>query len=211
MLDTILETYIDTHTTPETDVLYQLNRQTHLKVLRPNMLSHQAQGVLLKLFSQMIKPKTILEVGTYTGYSAICLCAGLQKNGKLHTIDINEELYDMQMEYFEMAGVKNNIKTYIGDAMQIIPTINETFDLVFLDGDKVNYPEYYDILIDKIAIGGIILADNTLWKGQVYNSKFDDKYTKALRVFNQKVLEDKRVENTILPLRDGMSIIRRCK
>lgn len=209
MLDKTLETYIDAHTTPETEVLYQLNRETHLKVLRPNMLSNHSQGVLLRLFSQMMRPKNILELGTYTAYSGICLCEGLQEGGMLHTIDINEELLDMQNHYFEQAGFSHCVKIYIGDAMEIVPKIEESFDLIFLDADKVNYPLYYDMLLAKIPVGGIILADNTLWKGQVYNENHNDKYTEALRVFNDKVQADKRVDNTILPLRDGMSIIRK--
>lgn len=209
VLNSDLEKYLEEHTTPETEVLYQLNRETHLKVLRPNMLSDHVQGVFLKLLSQMIQPKTILELGTYTGYSAICLCEGLQKGGVLHTIDINEELYDMQTRYFEQARMQDRIKVHIGNALEIIPELNEKFDMVFMDADKQNYSRYYDMLFDQLPLGAYIIADNTLWKGQVYQESYKDKFTEALRAFNTKVQNDPCVENTILPLRDGISIIRK--
>ena len=202
-----LEKYIDSHSEAEEDLLSDLSRQTHLKVLLPQMLSGHPQGLFLKLISKMINPGKILEIGTYTGYSAICLAKGLKKNGVLHTIDINEELYDMSNTFFKKAGVHNVVKQHIGDAKLIIPKIKGAFDLVFIDADKKSYSDYFDLIIDRVKPGGFILVDNVLWSGRVLNNK-KDKDTSAIDEFNKKVKEDKRVETLILPIRDGISIIR---
>ena len=202
-----LEKYIDSHSEAEEDLLSNLSRQTHLKVLLPQMLSGHPQGLFLKLISKMINPGKILEIGTYTGYSAICLAKGLKKNGVLHTIDINEELYDMSNTFFKKAGVHNIVKQHIGDAKLIIPKIKGAFDLVFIDADKKSYSDYFDLIIDRVQPGGFILVDNVLWSGRVLNNK-KDKDTSAIDEFNKKVKEDKRVETLILPIRDGISIIR---
>ena len=202
-----LEKYIDSHSEAEEDLLSNLSRQTHLKVLLPQMLSGHPQGLFLKLISKMINPGKILEIGTYTGYSAICLAKGLKKNGVLHTIDINEELYDMSNTFFKKAGVHNIVKQHIGDAKLIIPKIKGAFDLVFIDADKKSYSDYFDLIIDRVQPGGFILVDNVLWSGRGLNNK-KDKDTSAIDEFNKKVKEDKRVETLILPIRDGISIIR---
>lgn len=205
-----ISAYAAQHTTSETDVLYALNRETHLKVLTPQMLSGHLQGAFLRMISHMIRPKNILEVGTYTGYSAICLCAGLQEGGMLHTIDINEELAAMQQKYFEKSGLQHKITTHIGDALEIIPKISTKFDLAFIDADKMNYPTYYELIFDKIEKGGYLLADNVLWSGKVTKKlKEGDKATKGLLTFNQLVQQDERVENILLPIRDGIMIARK--
>lgn len=205
-----ISSYADQHTTPESSVLYQLYRETHLKVLVPQMLSGHFQGAVLRLISQLMQPTTILEIGTYTGYSAICLCAGLAEDGVLHTIEIDEELATMQQKYFQKAGVQNKIKTHIGNALDIIPSIKGTFDLVFLDADKVNYPNYYDLVIDRVQSGGVILADNVLWSGKVTRPiAANDADTQALDAYNRLVQNDPRVENILLPIRDGIMIARK--
>jgi len=210
-LDEDLQRYADEHTSPENDLLHEINRQTHLHVMKPRMLSGHLQGRLLAMFSQMIQPKQVLEVGTYTGYSAICLAEGLQQDGTLHTIDINEELEDRVRSYFRKAGLTGNIKYYIGNALDIIPTIEATFDLVFIDADKVNNGRYYDMVIDKVRAGGYIITDNVLWSGKIlekYRKKLDED-TAALLAFNKKVHDDPRVENILLPVRDGLLIARK--
>ena len=209
-LPTQIEAYATQHTSPESDVLYQLNRETHLKVLVPQMLSGRLQGAFLKMISQMVAPKYILEIGTYTGYSAICLAAGLQEGGELHTIDINEELQDMQQKYFEKAGLTHCIHAHTGDALELIPTLDKKFDLVFIDADKVNYANYYELVFDKLRKGGFILADNVLWSGKVTQKAVpNDKDTAALQAFNEMVLADERTENLLLPIRDGIMVLRK--
>ncbi len=200
-----LHAYLTAHTTPELPVLAALRRETHLKVPMPQMLSGHLQGQLLQLISQMIRPQKILEVGTYTGYSAICLCAGLAENGVLHTIDINEELQEMQQRYFAEANLQEKIKVHIGNAADIIPDLNETFDLVFIDADKQGYARYYDLIIDKVRLGGIILADNALQEGKVLLPE-KNANVQAIDLFNKKVQDDPRVQNLLLPLRDGIMI-----
>jgi len=210
-IDEELQQYAEDHTSPESELLRKVNRQTHLSVMKPRMLSGHLQGRLLSMFSQMIQPKQILEIGTYTGYSALCLTEGLQAGGTLHTIDINEELEDRVRGYFEEAGLTQSIKYYIGNALQIIPTIDATFDLVFIDADKINNAAYYDLVIDKVRPGGYIIADNVLWSGKVlekYRKKLDED-TAALLAFNKKVHDDERVENILLPVRDGLLIARK--
>jgi len=202
--------YVHQHTSPETPVLKQLNRETHVKVMIPQMLSGHFQGAVLRMFSQMLRPKAVLEIGTYTGYSAICLCEGLQEGGVLHTIDINEELEDMRQRYFEKAKLTHCIQQHIGKALDIIPTLNEQFDLVFIDADKVNYSNYYHQIFGKLQQNGYIIADNTLWNGKVTKmAKKSDKDTIALQAFNRMIQEDERVENLLLPFNDGLMMARK--
>ena len=211
LIDEDLLHYAEEHTTPESELLHKINRETHLNVLRPRMLSGHQQGRLLSLFSKMLQPKQILEVGTYTGYSALCLAEGLQPGGTLHTIDINEELEERVRGYFAEANLTDSIRYYIGNALEIIPTIDATLDLVFIDADKINYAAYYDLVIDKVRPGGILIADNVLWSGKVlekYRKKLDED-TKAVMAFNSKIQNDARVENILLPVRDGLLVVRK--
>ncbi len=203
-----LEEYVAQHTTQENEVLQQLNRETNAKVMMPRMISGHLQGRFLAMMSQMIQPKTILEIGTYTGYSAICLAEGLKDGGTLHTIDINEELEELVRGYFEKAGISNKVQYHIGNAIDIIPTLQGPYDLVFIDADKINYAKYYDQVIDKVATGGYILADNVLWSGKVISEK-QDKDTAALVAFNAKLMADPRVETVMVPIRDGILIARK--
>jgi predicted O-methyltransferase YrrM len=189
-----IENYACDYSTEESLVLSQLNRETHLKVNLPIMLSGHLQGKVLEFISYMIQPKQVLEIGTYTGYSAICLAAGLKENGELHTIDINEELYDMCQSYFEKAGLSKKIIQHIGNAADIIPRIDCIFDLVFIDADKQNYHLYYDLVIDRLPIGAYILADNVLYDGEVLLAQEEQsKNAKAIQAFNEKIRDDKRV------------------
>ncbi|OFY84200.1 MAG: methyltransferase [Bacteroidetes bacterium RIFCSPLOWO2_12_FULL_35_15] len=209
-LDEKIEQYALAHSQPESEVLKKLNRETYAKILMPRMLSGHMQGNLLSMLSKMIQPKHILEIGTYTGYSAICLVQGLQNEGKLHTIDINEELEKMVRSFFNEAGLTDKIDYHIGNALKIIPHLNETFDLVFIDADKKNYTAYYDLVFDKVRSGGYIIADNVLWSGKVLDAKDKmDADTKAIDFFNKKVHSDNRVEHMLLPVRDGLMIARK--
>ncbi|MGV3599404.1 MAG: O-methyltransferase [Bacteroidota bacterium] len=210
-LDPKINQYAEDHTSPENSVLQALNRETYANVLMPRMLSGHIQGRILAMISKMLRPRRILEIGTYTGYSALCFAEGLTEDGVLHTIDINEELETMVRNYIGLAGLENKIKFHIGNALEIIPTLDETFDLVFLDADKENYAAYYDLVIDKLSTGGIIVADNVLWSGKVLDEKelAKDVETKALNEFNKKVLADPRVENVLMPVRDGLNVIRK--
>ncbi len=203
-----LQKYVADHTSPEPILLQQITRDTQAKILMPRMLSGHVQGRFLSMISHLVKPKHILEVGTYTGYSAICLAEGLPAEGKLVTIDINEELENRVRNYFQEAGLTDKIDYRIGDAAQIIPSLDLVFDLVFIDADKENYSLYYDLIFEKVCHGGLILADNVLWSGKVVKSK-TDKDTRALLEFNQKVRNDPRVECMLLPLRDGIMMIRK--
>lgn len=208
-LDTAIENYAQNHTQSESEVLRELNRKTHLEVLKPRMLSGHLQGRLLAMLTQMRKPRRILEIGTYTGYSALCMAEGLAPDGHLHTIDANEELEEMAKSYFEKAGLGNKITMHIGQAAALIPQINEKWDMVFIDADKENYSHYYDQVIDRMAPNGYIIADNVLWSGKVVQEvKAKDKSTKALLAFNEKVQADERVENVLLPIRDGLMVCR---
>lgn len=204
-LEENLEAYIQAHTTPEPDYLYELNRETNLKVSKPQMLSGHLQGKALEFFSSMLNPYKILEVGTYTGYSAICLAKGLKNDGVLHTIENNEEFESIARKYWQRAGVNTCIRFHIGDAVKVIPELEDNLDLVFIDADKENYSRYYDLVFDKVRKGGFIIADNVLWSGKVLN-KDVDKDTRALQEFNEKIHHDNRVDNFILPLRDGLMI-----
>lgn len=194
----------------ESKLLNDLYRETYLKVLNPRMISGHYQGRILSLISKIISPKKILEIGTYTGYSAICLCEGMDKDGILHTIDNNKELVEIQNKYFKKANLTNKIVQHSGDAKNIIPTIEEEFDIVFIDADKESYPEYYDLIINKVRSGGIIIADNILWSGKILEKvEKDDQATKSIIEFNNKIIEDDRVKNIILPIRDGLNIVRK--
>jgi len=205
-----LNDYIELHTRPESDVLKRLNRETYAKMMMPRMLSGHLQGQVLRMFSKMIKPKKILEIGTFTGYSALCLSEGLSEGGILHTIDINEEYSEIVNRYFKEAGIENKIKRYIGNALDIIPSIKESFDLVFIDADKENYSSYYDLVFDKVPKGGYILADNVLWSGKVLENQKDmDTDTKAIVAYCNKVQKDERVENVLFPIRDGIMVARK--
>lgn len=203
-----IQKYAEDHTSPESDLLKTINRETHAKVLMPRMLSGHMQGRILSMFSHMIKPMTILEIGTYTGYSAICLAEGLKPGGRLITIDINEELESSVREYFRASGFDEVIDYRIGNALEIIPTLKGNFDLIFIDADKENYARYYDLVINHVPLGGYILADNVLWSGKVLDDK-PDKDTRAIKEFNRKIQEDARVENVLLPVRDGIMVMRK--
>ena len=203
-----IEDYIRKNSSKEPQILKDLNKETYLKVLNPRMLSGHLQGRFLSIISKLLKPKKILEIGTYTGYSAICMAEGLIENGIIHTIDINEELISIQNKYFEKSKCNNSIIQHVGDARNIIKNIDEEFDIVFLDADKENYIEYYELVIKKVKTGGLIIADNVLWTGKVLEpDKYDDELTQYLIDFNKMINEDHRVENIILPLRDGLNII----
>tara|TARA_R110002049_G_scaffold993_11_gene7272 strand:- start:57498 stop:58139 length:642 start_codon:yes stop_codon:yes gene_type:complete len=205
-----LDDYVVAHSENEPQLLQQLTRETYQKILQPRMLSGHYQGRILSMISKLINPKNILEIGTYTGYSALCLAEGIQKNGELHTIDINEELVDFQRKYFDKSDYGNQIHQHLGNAMEIIPKLDKTFDLIFIDADKDNYPNYFHCVIDKLNTGGIILSDNVLWSGKVLEPlKPDDVSTKALLKYNTLLKEDKRVETVLLSIRDGLTLSRK--
>jgi caffeoyl-CoA O-methyltransferase len=206
ILNEDLQRYAEQHTSPESDLLKKINRDTYAHVLMPRMLSGHLQGRVLSMISYMIQPQRILEIGTYTGYSALCLAEGLNPGGKLITIDINEELEKKVRDHF--TRWQDRIEYKIGNALDIVPALNEIFDLVFIDADKSNYIKYFDLVIDKIRPGGFILADNVLWSGKVLN-KNPDSDTKSIVAFNQKIQHDSRVENVLLPIRDGIMMIRK--
>jgi caffeoyl-CoA O-methyltransferase len=210
LLPELLQRYSEEMTSPETPALAALNRETYLKVQMPVMLSGHLQGAVLSMLSHMVKPRRILEIGTYTGYSAICLAQGLTSDGHLHTIDINAELEDMSFHYFCQAGVEKRITQHIGDAVEIVPKLNETFDLVFIDADKQNYQLYYDLVFDKVPVGGYILADNVLYNGEIILPlEEQSKNAKAIHAFNVKLRNDNRIEQVLLPVRDGIMIARK--
>lgn len=206
-----LNNYVEKHTEAEPEHLYQLNRQTHLKVLQPRMLSGHLQGRVLSMFSHMIGPKRVLEIGTYTGYSALCLAEGLADNGEIHTIDINDELEAIIREHIKKAGMEQRVYLHFGNAIEIIPQIEGTFDLVFIDADKTNYSAYYDLVIDRVPSGGYLIADNVLWSGKVLDPQEieSDPDTGALVGFNEKIQSDPRVQNVLMPIRDGLMVIRK--
>jgi predicted O-methyltransferase YrrM len=204
-----LEDYIEQHSQNEPELLVQLNRETYQKVLQPRMLSGHFQGRVLSMLSKLIRPATILEIGTYTGYSALCLCEGLQENGILHTIDIKEELVDFQRKYFDKSPWGNQIIQHLGDALDSIPTLDLKFDLVFIDADKDNYINYFHLIVPMMNKGGIILSDNVLWSGKVLEEvKENDLTTKILLEYNQLLKNDPRVETVLLPIRDGLTVSR---
>lgn len=205
-----LERYIESHTSKEDDLLKELERITNLHVLQARMLSGHVQGKILEMISCMIRPKYILEIGTFTGYSAICLAKGLGLGGKLHTIEIDDELIDLATSFFQRSDFAERIVLHCGSALDILPKLEITFDLIFIDGDKKQYSEYYELAISKLSPNGFILADNVLWDGKVIEEVHpNDKQTLELLRFNKLVQEDERVENVILPIRDGIMLIRK--
>ena len=203
-----VEKYTTTHTTKESILLTELNRETWANVMTPRMLSGHLQGRILSMFSKLIAPENILEIGTYTGYSALCLAEGLKPNGTLHTLDINEEYTAVANRYFKKSNFSKNIQQHIGEALDIIPTLNCNFQLAFIDADKENYTNYFDAIIDKIDVGGLIIADNVLWSGKVIYEQKDEE-TIALDKYNKKIVTSERVENVLLPVRDGLMISRK--
>lgn len=206
-----LQEYCENHSSNEPETLKKLNRQTHAQVLQARMLSGHLQGRFLAMISKLVQPKMILEIGTYTGYSAICLAEGLSEGGKLISIDVNPELEDMVNSYIKESGNEGRIQMIIGDAYQVIRTLPHTYDLIFIDADKASYAKYYDLVIDRLNSGGVILVDNVLWSGKVVEEKalLKDKDTQLLDAFNKKVKEDDRVEIVLLPIRDGITLIRK--
>ena len=203
-----LQKYIDDHSMEESDLLKALDRETHQKVLQPRMLSGSYQGRLLAILAKMIGPKKILEVGTYTGYATLCMAEGLTTGGSIDTIDHNEELADMQRRYFDQSPYGNQITQHLGEAKDILKTLAGPYDLVFLDADKENYPHYFDLIIDKLETGGVILSDNVLWSGKVLEKAIDES-TSALQEYNHKINTDVRVATVVLPIRDGLTITRK--
>lgn len=205
-----IQKYVEEHSGQESELLAQLNRETHQKVLMPRMLSGHLQGRVLSMISHMMKPSRILEIGTYTGYSAICLAEGLAEGGQLITLDKNEEIEEMVRDYFEKAGLKDKIDYRLGNAMDLIPELEGPFDLVFIDADKKNYLNYFNLVLEKVRIGGFIIADNVLWSGKVVQTdKKIDTDTQAILDFNRSMEDDDRVENVLLPIRDGLMVVRR--
>lgn len=204
-----LDHYVTQHSQKEPLLLQELNRETHLKILQPRMLSGHFQGRVLSMLSKIITPKSILEIGTYTGYATLCLAEGLAKEGVIHTIEVNDELAKFQKYFFDKSAYAEQIKPHTGDAQHIIPTLDCTFDLVFIDADKENYTTYFDLVISKMNPGGIILSDNVLWSGKVIEPvKDNDKTTKAILAYNHKINTDPRVETVLLPIRDGLTVTR---
>lgn len=204
-----IDNYVVNHTQKEPEILKELSRETWQKVLNPRMLSGAYQGRVLSIISKLVNPKTILEIGTYTGYATLCLAEGLSKNGSIITIDKNEELETIQNKYFEQSGFRKQITQKVGDATQIIPSLTQTFDLVFIDADKSNYINYFNLIIDKMNSGGVILSDNVLWSGKVVEElDSKDVDTKVLLEFNKLLSTDDRLETVLLPIRDGLTISR---
>ena len=204
-----LEEYLEQHATPMDEVLESLYRETHLHAMNPRMASGPVQGRFLQFICQMMRPKKVLEIGTFTGFSTICMARGMAPDGLLTTIEANEEYESIIHKYLEKAGVNDRVQLIIGDAKTVIPTLEGGFDLVFIDADKVSYPIYYDLVIEKLNPGGLMLADNVLWEGKVLNVATKERDTQAIRAFNDKVQNDPRVENVLLPLRDGLMMIRK--
>lgn len=204
-----LEDYVAFHSQNEPELLAQLNKETYQKILLPRMLSGHFQGRVLSMLSKLIRPISILEIGTYTGYATLCLCEGMQENGMVHTIDIKEELVDFQRKYFDKSPWGSQIVQHLGEAIDVIPTIETNFDLVFIDADKENYLNYYELIVPKMNKGGIILSDNVLWSGKVVEPlKEGDLSTKILLEYNQRLKDDIRVETVLLPIRDGLTVSR---
>lgn len=204
-----LQQYIEDHSEAESDLLQKINRETHLHVLKPRMLSGHLQGRVLSMLSHMVQPTNILEIGTYTGYAALCLAEGLKPEGRLITIDVNAELAVRTQSYFEASDFKDQIEMMVGNALEIIPTLDLKWDLVFIDADKENYEEYFDLVIDQVREGGIIIADNVLWSGKVSDKTKQDGATASIRAFNSKVHKDSRVQTVLFPIRDGLMMLRK--
>ena len=204
-----LQQYVEEHTQSEPDLLAKINRQTHLQFLNPRMLSGHLQGRVLSMISHMLRPSRVLEIGTYTGYATLAMAEGLQDDGRIYTIDINEELYDRVSNFFIEAGKTDQIEFIIGKAQEVIPQLDQTWDLVFIDADKESYTSYYELIVPKMRSGGFIVADNVLWSGKVLDNDKDDLETESLKAFNDTVHNDPRVENVLLPIRDGLMILRK--
>ena len=204
-----LAAYVENHTDKESELLHQINRETHLHVLKPRMLSGHLQGRVLSMFSHMMRPRRILEIGTYTGYSALCMMEGMAADGHLFTIDKNQELKERVAQYFHDSGFQDKISFLLGNAQEIIPSLSETWDMVFIDADKVNYSNYFDLVIEQTRPGGYIIADNVLWSGKVVEDKITDEDTEAIRAYNRKIHEDDRVAHVLLPVRDGLMMARK--
>jgi len=203
-----IELYCETHSSKENDLLYRLNRETHLKILNPRMLAGQLQGRFLTMISKMLKPSNILEIGTFTGYSALCLAEGLHPKGALHTIEIDEELEEMITKYFNLSEHKENLHLHIGNALEIVPNLNKTWDLVFIDAEKKEYLQYYEMVLPRVKSGGFLLIDNVLWNGKVIEPiAKNDTDTQAIVEFNRFIQHDSRVKSLFLPLRDGLLLI----
>jgi len=205
----MLDNYLVEHSHQEDPVLRELARHTYLNEVHPRMLSGHILGSFLSLFSKLLSPGRILEIGTYTGYSAICLARGLRKGGELTTLEVNEELRNIALKYFEKANLQDRIRLINGDALELIPTLNDTFDLVFIDAHKDDYPDYYNLVIEKVRPGGYILADNILWGGKVLDPSINDPTTRIIDRFNKMITSDPRVENLMLPVRDGLMVIQK--
>lgn len=205
----LLDRYLENHSSAEDPILAELSRHTHLKEVHPQMLSGRILGGFLTFLSQLMVPERVLEVGTYTGYSAICLAKGLKPGGKLITLDLNDELRQTALSFFEKAGLSESIELINGDALEIIPELHGPFDLVFIDANKESYPAYYELIVPKVKKGGLILADNVLWGGKVLDTKETDSSTSAIQKFNQMVTLDPRVENLLLPIRDGLMLLKK--
>ena len=209
-LSSEIENYSLSHTSEENDLLKDLNRQTHVQVLQPRMLSGHLQGRILSMFSHMIRPSRVLEIGTYTGYSALCIAEGISENGKIITIDSNKELEPFTRTYFSKSKFNNQIEFIVGNALNVIPQLEETWDLVFIDADKENYLNYYELVLKNVRKGGFIIADNVLWSGKVTQEiSSNDNETYGIVEFNEKVNEDSRVENVLVPVRDGLMVLRK--
>ncbi len=205
-----IDDYVVKHSAKEPGLLQALNRETNQKVLQPRMLSGHYQGRILSMISNLVQPASILEIGTYTGYSALCLAEGMKTAGVLHTIDVNEELFDLQEKYFKASPYADQIVQHLGDATEVIPTLEPDFDLVFIDADKPNYPKYFELIMERLSPGGIIISDNVLWSGKVVEPlKEGDESTAALLEYNRLLAEDDRLETVMLPIRDGLTISRR--
>ncbi len=204
-----LDDYIVNHSEAEPELLQELRRETHLKVIQPRMITGHYQGRVLSMLSKLIRPKNILEIGTYTGYSALCLAEGLPPEGQLHTIEINEELQDFQRKYFDRSPLGSKIISHIGDAITVVPQLELVFDLVFIDAGKTDYDTHFENVIKKVNAGGIILSDNVLWSGKVIKPASPaDRATQALQAYNQKLMQDPRIETVMLPIRDGLTLSR---
>ena len=203
-----IDAYILSHIDEEGDLLSALNRDANVNLLRPRMLSGHLQGRILKMFCRMIRPRRVLEIGTYTSYATLCMAEGMEEGALIHTIEINDEMEDFIMKYLSRSLHKDKIKVHFGDAMEIIPRLDETFDMVFIDANKRDYIAYYDLIFDKVRSGGLILADNTLWSGKVLEeAHHSDRQTIGIQHFNDKIASDQRVEKVILPIRDGLTMI----
>jgi caffeoyl-CoA O-methyltransferase len=210
-IDNDFDQYLLQHSFPEDDVLAELTRFTNLTTYNPRMLSGRQQGLFLQMICEMYKPKNVLEIGTFTGYSSICIARGIMPNGQLDTIEVNDELEEVILKFFRLAEVEQNVNLHIGNALKIIPSLEPKYDLVFIDGDKREYTEYYQLVFPKVKAGGFIIADNVLWNGKVIDPECNDIHTNTILAFNKMVQDDSRVQNVLLPMRDGLMMIHKIK